>query len=217
MRQLFYYKMREKFIAKCVRFFIPKCDSCYKLRQLYYKMRQLLQNVTFITNCDSTADINSRLQEIFMIIEKALAGLSVMTVGDFLQLPPVLGKFIFSLFSDKDSMKHLLGLQLWHLFKYAELTEVVRQNDKPFIDMLNKVRVGNVDDDVEQLLRAKFVCESDENYYPKDALHMYAENEPAIDRNEAFLNNLPGELYTIEADYKIPDNCKYPLAMILAA
>ena len=26
-------------------------------------------------------------------------------------------------------MKHLLGLQLWHLFKYAELTEVVKQND----------------------------------------------------------------------------------------
>ena len=24
-------------------------------------------------------------------------------------------------------MKHLLGLQLWHLFKYAELTEVLRQ------------------------------------------------------------------------------------------
>ena len=47
-----------------------------------------------------------------MIIEKAFDGLSVMTVGDFLQLPPVLGKFIFSHFSDKDSMKHLLGLQL---------------------------------------------------------------------------------------------------------
>ena len=83
--------------------------------------------------------------------------------------------------------------------------------------MLNKVRVGNVDDDVEQLLRAKFVCESDENYYPKDALHMYAENEPAIGRNEAFLNNLPDELYTREADYKISDNCKYPLVMVLAA
>ena len=124
-----------------------------------------------------------------MIIEKAFAGLSVMTVGDFLQLPPVLVKFIFSPFSDKDSMKHLLGLQLWHLFKYAELTEAVRQNDKPFIDMLNKV--GNVDDDVEQLLRARFVCDSDENYYPKDALHKYAENEPAIGRNEAVLSNLP--------------------------
>ena len=41
-----------------------------------------------------------------MIPEKAVAGLSVKTVAD-----------IFSQFSDKVSMKHLLGLQLWHLFK----------------------------------------------------------------------------------------------------
>ena len=27
-------------------------------------------------------------------------------------------------------MKHLLSLQLWHLFKYAELTKAVRQNYK---------------------------------------------------------------------------------------
>ena len=29
---------------------ISKCDSYYKLRQFYYKMRQLLQNATFIAN-----------------------------------------------------------------------------------------------------------------------------------------------------------------------
>ena len=82
-------------------------------------------------------------------------------------------------------MKHLLGLQLWHLFEYAELTEVVIQNDKLFIDFLNKVRVGNIDDDVENLIQARFVHESDENY-PKNALHMHAENEPAMKRMKLF-------------------------------
>ena len=36
-------------------------------------------------------------------------------------------------------------------------------------------------------------------------------------RNEAVQRDLPGELYTTEADDKIPDNCKYPLALIQAA
>ena len=45
-------------------------------------------------------------------------------MADFLQLPPVKGKLLFSQFSNKDSNKHLLGLQLWDL--YAELSEVVR-------------------------------------------------------------------------------------------
>ena len=61
-----------------------------------------------------------------------------MTVVDFLELPPVRGKLIFLHFFHKGSMKHLQGLQLWHLFKYAELTEFVRQlTDKLFIDLLN--------------------------------------------------------------------------------
>ena len=148
-----------------------------------------------------------------MICEKAFAVLSVIIVADLLQIPPVRGKFMFSPFCDKDSMKHLLGLKLWHIFKYAELTEVVRQNEKLFIDLLNKVWVGNIDDDVEKVLKAIFICESDENY-PKDALHMYAENEPVTKRNDAVLNDLPGEVYTVDVDDEIPGNFKYPLVTI---
>ena len=54
------------------------------------------------------------------------------------------------------------------------------------------------------------------NNYPKDTLHMYAEGERARKRNEAVLNNLPGELHTIKANDKIPDTCKYPLTLIQA-
>ena len=45
---------------------------------------------------------------------------------------------------------------------------------------------------------------------------MYAENEPAMGRNDTVLNDLPGELYTIEAHSKITDNCKHPLTTIKA-
>ena len=82
-----------------------------------------------------------------------------------------------------------------------------------FFDLLNKVRGGNIDEEAEKLLKARFIHESDENYL-KDALHMWPENEPAMERNEAILNDLPGELYAIEANQKIPDNCKYPLTKI---
>ena len=65
---------------------------------------------------DLWGDNDSRLGEIFsMITENAFPSLSVVTVADLLQLLPVRGKLLFSQFSDKDSMKHLLGLQLWHL------------------------------------------------------------------------------------------------------
>ena len=69
MRQLFYYKMRQKFHTKYARFFITKCDSfitnvavittCNDFYS-YYKMRQLLQNAKLIINYDTTTDIKSK-------------------------------------------------------------------------------------------------------------------------------------------------------------
>ena len=117
-----------------------------------------------IVSSDLWTAIESRLGKILMMVPgKAFAGLSVMTIPNLLRLPPVRGKLIFSQYSDKDSIKYLLGMQLWHLFYYAELTEVERQKDKLLIGLFNKLRVGNIDDDVEKLLKAKSVHESDEN------------------------------------------------------
>ena len=57
--------MRQKFITKCARFFIAKynscitkCDSCYKLRRFYYKMRRLLQIATVHIDLVNTETFN---------------------------------------------------------------------------------------------------------------------------------------------------------------
>ena len=81
--------------------------------------------------------------------------------------------------------------------------------------MLSKVGVGNINDDLEKLLNARFIYESDENY-PKDALHRNAENKPTMKRNEAVLDYLPIGFYTVVDNNKIPDNGEYPLALIQA-
>ena len=58
----------------------------------------IIDELSMVSN-DLWTDIDSRLGEIFMIIpEKAFAGLSVMTLADLLQLPPVRGKLIFLIF-----------------------------------------------------------------------------------------------------------------------
>ena len=57
-------------------------------------------------------------------------------------------------------MKHLSGWQLWPLFTYAELTEVIRRNYA-----------------VENLLKARFICESDENYLKMPCTCMERMNE----------------------------------------
>lgn len=83
-------------------------------------------------------------------------------------------------------------MQLWLLFKYEELTEVVSHNSKLLVGLLNKVRLGQTDDDVEKILLVKFIHDSGENY-TKDAFHIYTDNEPAAKMYEVILNNLSGD------------------------
>ena len=77
--------------------------------------------------------VHLRLNEIC----KPFAGISVITVGDFLQLPPVGGRPVYADY--KDNWQNFQSP--WKLFKIFELTEVMRQcGDAEFIDLLNKVR-----------------------------------------------------------------------------
>lgn len=72
------------------------------------------------------------------------AGLSIAVLGDFLQLPSVRGKSKYALVSDHERIEGFLSLDLWNVFKFVELTEIMRQTrDTEFIELLNKIRLGN--------------------------------------------------------------------------
>ena len=51
-----------------------------------------------------------------IIPEKAFAGLSVMVVGDLLQLPPVRGNLIFSRFPGNYRIKRFISLAIMSFF-----------------------------------------------------------------------------------------------------
>ena len=96
----------------------------------------------------------------------------------------------------------------------AELTEVIKQSDQTFFNVLSSIHYGTADENTE-LLKARFIDQSDKNY-PYDALYMYAKNAPTILKYQIVLNNLPGGIYSTEANNKIPDDCGYPSSVIQA-
>ena len=103
-------------------------------------------------------------------------------------------------------MKDINGLELSYLFKMAELTEFLRQmGDTRLIEMLNKIRVGDVDDAVESLLKSRLAVQKKISY-PIDSLHLFAENAPADAQNKLMINQLNSECFLIKATDKFPTN-----------
>ena len=94
------------------------------------------------------------------------------------------------------------------MFQMPELTEVIRQKgDTVFIYLLNKVGIGNdVDDnDVETILKAKFISQGTPNY-PPDAIYTWAKNSPVQLPNAQMLDRISDNLYTVYALDIFPKN-----------
>ena len=148
-------------------------------------------------------NIHLRLSEIFGVKSSIpFAGKMLIVCGDLFQLPPVMGSRVYS------EGKNLLAkmLRLWQSFKFAELTEVMRQRgDTVFIDLLNNVRVGKLSESDISILRSRIINDTDKNY-PHEALHLYAENTPVLEHNERRLDCLETPLFTIHAIDEIPRN-----------
>ena len=129
--------------------------------------------------------------------------MSVIVYGNFYPLPPFKG---LPVYSSATLIKGLLTLDLWHKFKMAGLTVIMKQReDYQFINILNKTREGQIDKDVELTLKSRFI---DKLSYPENAVYILAENKPVEQDNEIQLDKTTSELVRIQAIDQIPRHIK---------
>ena len=140
--------------------------------------------------------IHRRLQEIKKLeyANSRFGNVTVIAVGDLYQLPPFKDQKVFSNpgSATNPSIEVLHG-SLWREnFQCHELTEVVRQKDKDFINILNRVRKGEAPDELSELVVTK-----DDPHYMKDALHVFGTNARCYEHNTAMLRELSTTVFDI--------------------
>ena len=124
--------------------------------------------------------------------------IQVVLSGDFLQLPPVIteeDRKILNKFYNRDiAMGFAFESQYWKMLDLhiVILTEVVRQENNEFLQILNRIRLGDK-------TAVDYVMQNCSKVPLQDAVNLYGKNNSVTERNIAELNNLPTELYTHEA------------------
>ena len=92
------------------------------------------------------------------------------------------------------------------IFKMIQLTEIMRQkDDQPFTELLNRFRTASQTEEDITLIQSKVICSTDVNY-PSQALHIFAENAPVDQHNNAHLENLSTPLHRLKAVDQYPPN-----------
>ena len=85
-----------------------------------------------------------------------------------------------------------------------KLIEIMHQKDDiSFTGMLNRIRVGEFTDNDKEKLCERVIDKNDENY-PHDALHIWAENKPVDQYNDAKLYMTENPLVTLIAHNEYP-------------
>ncbi|XP_050309271.1 uncharacterized protein LOC126745458 isoform X1 [Anthonomus grandis grandis] len=152
--------------------------------------------------------VNSRLQQIFKS-DEAFGNIPIVMCGDSRQLPPVGDSFLF-LPSKRNPYKEICGTYLWDLFKYFELTEIMRQsNDKSFAIALNNMACGAMTDDDVKLIKSREV--PTDFQIPEDTIHLFSYNSDVDAYNNEKLSTYNTERSVSEAKDVVKGSCSEKL------
>ena len=178
-----------------------------ELRNKYSEEELLIIDEISTVSSKLFYQVHKRMNEIFCPGQDFLfEGKRVLICGDLYQLPPVRSKPVFT-FNETETMEGFVSSDLSRKFRLAEIDQVMRQDDETFINLLNKIRVGQIDQNKEHVIESRFIDKYDTSY-PGNVLHIFEENAPVKRHNDNRLKHIPGKLITIPAKDEVPKNSK---------
>ena len=166
-------------------------------RVLFRNLRCVIVDEISMVSADLFYNLDLRLREITMV-DTVFGGVSVFVFGDLYQLQPPKARYVFQPPINKEhALAHSLR-DLWKLFTVVSLEENHRQGeDKVYGDLLNRVRTGDQTSEDIALLETRVRPSIDPSL--NNAIHIYGTNAKVNARNNAKLDEMEGELFTIRA------------------
>lgn len=161
------------------------------LRCLYTNLKLIIADEISMFGAKSLLHLHKSLQDIFEDFKNPFAGISILAVGDLLQLNPVGDQAVFK--TPSTGLEALAGSLWTHHFKLYELTDIVRQKGDPtFAQLLSRVRVGSMTtQDIESLETLQHTPTDD---FPPDTVHLYFTNNQVSSYNKEKIEPLPNKI-----------------------
>ena len=152
---------------------------------------------------DTLYQIDVRLREI-KGVSKPFGGVSLVLLGDPLQLRPVRGSYPWEEPKNEKYRRVHLIEPIWKMFLPVILRTNHRQgSDRIFSEILNRIRIGEQNDKDLDILSSR-VFKREDRSIPEDSVHIFATNAEVNQWNQVFLERLEGAEFSVETTVTHP-------------
>ena len=154
------------------------------------KIKKLIHSMDLIVIDEISMVSDTLFEMIALRLKQADFRGSLLVVGDFLQLPPVVRGY--------GEVRFAFESQEWRGFNFSkiELTHVYRTDDVKFIELLNNVRFGYIDEEIHNHLN-EFIKPLPEDL--SEFTFLFGKNDSAHRHNKTQLAYIENELFVKEA------------------
>lgn len=170
-------------------------------RKILQELELLIIDEISMVRCDVLDAIDLVLRHVRFRHSERFGGVQVLFIGDMFQLPPVVKEQEWSLLRDYYRSPYFFDS---HAMRedppvYVEFTKIYRQTEENFINLLNKVRNNQIDEEHFDALHHRYQPEffggSSDGY-----ILLTTHNEKARQINNEEMSKLPGRILTYRAE-----------------